>query len=243
MPTLRSEYTDSVNFFGSADPFALMEEFGSPLYVYNEAILRQRCQDLLALSSHPGFTVIYSAKANANLSILRIVREMGLLADSMSPGELALQQAAGFTPENILYVCNNVSGAEMQAAHAAGVLMSLDSLSQLETYGTLLPGTGVMVRVNPGIGAGHHQKVITAGKETKFGISPEFFPEMRAILKRYDLKLIGLNQHIGSLFMEPDKFIAAMEWLLETARDFPGIEIIDFGGGFGIPYHKYDKEA
>ena len=242
MATLRSEYTDSVSFFGVADPFRLMEEYGSPLYVYNEAMLRKRCEELLALSSHPGFSIIYSAKANANLSLLRIIREMGLLADSMSPGELALQISAGFRPENILYVCNNVSGEEMKAAADAGVLMSLDSLSQLETFGKLLPGKRVMVRVNPGIGAGHSKKVITAGKETKFGVSPELFPHMQDILSRHSLKLIGLNQHIGSFFLEPDAFLAAAAWLLEAAESFPGLEIIDFGGGFGIPYHKYEHQ-
>lgn len=243
MASLRSEYTDSKHFFGKETPHTLIRRFGSPLYVYNEAILRERCRELLSLSDHPGFRVIYSAKANANLSLLRIVRSMGLMADAMSPGELALQQAAGFTSEDILYVCNNVSGEEMKAAGEAGLLMSLDSLSQVETYGRLMPGSRVMVRLNPGIGAGHHKKVVTAGKETKFGVSPEFFPELREILRRYDLKLVGLNQHIGSLFMEPDAFLAAMEWLLATSLAFPGIEIIDFGGGFGIPYHKYEGEA
>lgn len=243
MATLRSRYTDSVNFFGNSTPQELVRQFGSPLYVYNEPMLRKRCRELLALSSHPGFRVYYSAKANANLSILRIVREEGLLADAMSPGELAFQQAAGFKTEDILYVCNNVSSREMKAAADAGVLMSLDSLSQVEQFGRVAPGKAVMVRVNPGIGAGHSKKVVTAGKETKFGVSAEFFPQLRDLLQRYSLRLAGLNQHIGSLFMEPDSFLAAAEWLLETATQFPGIEIIDFGGGFGIPYRKYEGEA
>lgn len=242
MATLRSRYTDSVNFFGGSTPQELVRQFGTPLYVYNEPMLRQRCRELLALSHHPGYRVYYSAKANANLSLLRIIREEGLLADAMSPGELALQQAAGFRPEEILYVCNNVSECEMSAAVDAGVLMSLDSLSQMEQLGRIAPGKSVMVRVNPGIGAGHSKKVITAGKETKFGVSPEFFPQLREILKRYSLRLAGLNQHIGSLFLEPDPFLAAAEWLLETAAGFPGIEVIDFGGGFGIPYRKYENE-
>jgi diaminopimelate decarboxylase len=99
-----------------------------------------------------------------------------------------------------------------------------------------------MVRVNPGIGAGHNDKVVTAGKKTKFGVNPEDFAEMRAILARHALTLIGLNQHVGSLFMEPAAFLAAASWLLETCRRFPGIRLIDFGGGFGIPYRKYDGE-
>ena len=242
MNSVRSRYTDSIGFFGNTTPQALVEEFGSPLYVYNENILRQRCKELMGLSSFPGFRVCFSGKANANLELLRIIRDCGLHADAMSPGELTLQLAAGFTAEDIVYVCNNVSVAEMKNAVEHGLLMSLDSLDQLETFGKNFPGRKVMVRLNPGIGAGHHLKVITAGAKTKFGVRGDEFDQLHAILAKYDLKLVGLNQHIGSLFMEAGPYLDAVEWLLETAKFFDGLEVIDFGGGFGIPYHKYENQ-
>ena len=93
-----------------------------------------------ALSSHPGFFVNYSAKANTNLSLLRIVREEGLVVDAMSPGEIHVNKAAGFTPDQILYVCNNVSEAELANAVSHGLLVSVDSLSQLETLGRVNRG-------------------------------------------------------------------------------------------------------
>ncbi len=243
MPSVRTRYTDSVNFFGSSSPQTLVREYGTPLYVYNETILRERCAELLALSSHPGFRVCFSGKANANLSLLRIIRDCGLSADAMSPGELALQLAAGFRPEDLVYVCNNVSGDEMRRAVEAGVLLSLDSLSQADLFGSLFPGRKIMARLNPGIGAGHSDKVITGGAKTKFGIRADELDDLRAILKKYSLTLAGVNQHIGSLFMEPDSFLAAVRWALDTAKAFPDLEIIDFGGGFGIPYRKYENEA
>jgi len=243
MSSIRTRYTDSVNFFGSRTPYDLVEEFGSPLYVYNEAMLRQRCKDLLGLSSHPGFRVCYSGKANANLALLRIIRECGLCADAMSPGELALQLAAGFRPEDLVYVCNNVSVDEMRNAVAHDLLISLDSLDQVDVFGQNFPGRRIMVRLNPGIGAGHHQKVITAGANTKFGVRGDEFDQLHALLKKHNLVLAGLNQHIGSLFMEADKYLEAVEWMLETAKMFPGLDVIDFGGGFGMPYHKYEDEA
>ena len=242
MSSIRTKYTDSVNFFGNTTPQALLKEFGSPLYVYNENILRARCGDLLSLSSHPGFTVCFSGKANANLSLLKIIRETGMRADAMSPGELALQLAAGFKPEDLVYVCNNVSAEEMKNAVDKGLLLSLDSLDQLETFGRHFPGNKVMVRLNPGIGAGHHQKVITAGAKTKFGVRGDEFDQLHAIINKYSLKLAGINQHIGSLFMEAGPYLEAVEWLLETATLFDGLEVIDFGGGFGIPYHKYEDQ-
>ncbi len=248
MSNVRSEQTDRINFFGRTTPLELVKTYGTPLYVYNENILRQRCRDLLGLSDLPGFHVNYSAKANTNPALLRIIREEGCHADAMSPGELHINKLAGFTAENLVYVCNNVSADEMRNAVENGLLLSVDSLSQLDLYGRVNPGGKVMIRINPGIGAGHHKKVVTAGKETKFGIDLSCMNDVRAILDKYGLTLAGLNQHIGSLFMEPNGYLDAMDVMLHFVQTeledlLPGIEAIDFGGGFGIPYHKYDGEA
>ncbi|MDR1488921.1 MAG: diaminopimelate decarboxylase [Desulfovibrio sp.] len=238
----RNSYSAGLMFFGAARPHDLVREFGSPLYVYNERVLRERCRDLKGLSEDPGFRVCYSTKANGNPHLLRIIREEGLIADAMSPGELAVLKRAGFRREDICYVCNNVDAAELALANARADHVSVDSVSQVESFGRVNPGGRVMARVNPGIGAGHSSKVITAGKNTKFGIHPEDFGALRAVLKKHGLKLIGLNQHVGSLFMDPKPYLDAARWLLKTAVSFPGLEIIDFGGGFGIPYRKYDRE-
>lgn len=247
MPNVRSVQTDRVDFFGNATPRELAAQYGTPLYVYNENVLRRRCRDLLGLSSLPGFHVNYSAKANTNPAILRIIREEGCHADAMSPGELYINKLAGFSAADMVYVCNNVSAAEMRNAVENGLIVSVDSLSQLNLYGTVNPGGKVMIRVNPGIGAGHHVKVVTAGKETKFGIDPTSLDDVRALLKKHNLTLAGINQHIGSLFMEPDNYLNAIDFLLRFIQTdlsdlLGGLEIIDFGGGLGIPYHKYENQ-
>lgn len=231
------------SFFGNSDPLALADRFGTPLYVYNETILRERCRELKNLIPYPHFVVNYSAKANSNLALLRIVCEEGLSVDAMSPGEIHVELQAGFDPANILYIGNNVSAEEMRYAVDAGVKVSVDSLSQLEKYGRINPGGDVAVRFNPGIGAGHHAKVITAGKKTKFGVMPEMIPRVKEILKTYKLRLAGINQHIGSLFMEDEAYLQSIDSLLEIAEQFPDLDFIDFGGGFGIPYHKQEGEG
>ena len=194
MIALNDAVTSKVNFYGKTDPVALAEKYGTPLYVYNEAILRERCKELKSLISYKNFQVNYSVKANGNLSLLKIVKEEGLKVDAMSPGEIYVEELAGFSSEDILYISNNVSAEEMKYAIDRQILISVDSLSQLETYGTLNPGGKVCIRFNPGVGAGHHEKVVTGGKKTKFGVAIEDIPKVRELLAQYELKLVGINQ-------------------------------------------------
>lgn len=247
MTYARADYSCSINFFGDASPEMLAASYGTPLYVYNEVVLRKRCQELMALSSLPGFGVNYSVKANSNPHLLKIIREEGLSVDAMSPGELAMDKLAGYTGTEILYISNNNGLAELRNAVENGCVASVDSLSQLETLGQINHGGKFMARMNPGIGAGHHAKVVTGGSGSKFGIGLDRMPDILTIAKKYDMTLAGLNQHIGSLFMEPEAYVAAAAILLEAAESLPAplfsaLEILDFGGGFGIPYHKYDRQ-
>ncbi|MDD4797752.1 MAG: diaminopimelate decarboxylase, partial [Eubacteriales bacterium] len=236
-------FTQEVSFFGQHEPQQLLERFGSPLYVYNEGILRQRCREMKNLVRYENFSADYSTKANANLSLLRIVHQEGLEADAMSPGEIHVLLAAGFAPDEILFVCNNVSAQEMGYAVRRGITVSIDSLSQLDTFGRAFPGHAVAVRLNTGYGAGHHENVVTAGDKTKFGINDDKVDDILAIAARYGLRIIGVNQHIGSLFMDEQAIVQAARVLFTTALRFPDLQFVDMGGGFGIPYRKQQGQA
>jgi len=222
--------------FGKADVFDLLKEYGSPLYVYDEEILRHRCRELMNLLRYPSFRVNYSAKANTNVELLKIIREEDLDVDAMSPGEMYLEMKAGFTPDRIMFIGNNVSRQEMQFAVDRGIYVSVDSLSQLALLGEVNPGGEVCLRLNPVIGAGHHDKVITGGKKAKFGIAIEDLQQAQEIAERYQLTITGLNQHIGSLFLETEEYVAAAAQLLTIASSLPQVKMLDFGGGMGIPY-------
>ncbi|MCX7923963.1 MAG: diaminopimelate decarboxylase [Clostridia bacterium] len=239
---MKNYFTEQTNFYGSTSPDKLISDFGSPLYVYNEAILRQRCREVKGLVSYPNFKVNYSIKANSNLELLKIVLDEGLCVDAMSPGEIHVLMAAGFKPEDIFYVGNNVSEEEMRFVVYRGITVSIDSVSQLRQFGKINPGGRVAVRFNPGVGAGHHEKVITAGKNTKFGVNTDYISEIKSILKEYSLKLVGINQHIGSLFMQGEPYIQGVKSLLSVAEQFEDLEFIDLGGGFGVPYRKQDGQ-
>ncbi len=242
MQYVHAPVSQEQNFYGSTDPLALIAKYDSPLYVYNESILRQRCREMQNLISYPHFIVNYSTKANSNLALLKIIQEEGLSVDAMSPGEIFVELQAGFPPERILYVGNNVSAEEMLFAIDRHIRVSVDSVSQLERYGQMNPGGEVVVRFNPNVGAGHHEKVVTGGKKTKFGVQRKFIGDVKNILQHYNLRLVGVNQHIGSLFMDGAPYIEGIESLLSIAAQFEDLEFVDFGGGFGIPYHKQTGE-
>ena len=239
------KYTDKTSFFQGLDPFEILEQYGSPLYVYNERILRENCAKMKNLVDYPNFKVNYSVKANSNLHLLEIIRQEGLSVDAMSPGEIFVELAAGFSAEQILYICNNVSSEEMRFAVEHGILTSLDSLSQLETFGRNFPNTDVVIRINPDVGAGHHSKVTTGGKNTKFGIdnTQDKLSLAIKIANNYNLRIVGLNQHIGSLFMDGDSYLLGARSMAEVAKQFESLELIDLGGGFGVPYRKLSGES
>lgn len=225
-------------FLSNERVFELIKKYGSPLYVYDENILRERCREMHDLLPNKNLRVNYSAKANSNVEIMKIVRDEDIDVDAMSPGEIYLQKLAGFSSDRIFYIGNNVSNEEMKYAIDENVLVSVDSLSQLESFGQINPGGNVAVRFNPGIGTGHHVKVVTAGKKTKFGVQKDFVPQVKEILEKYKLNLVGIDQHIGSLFLESSAYVKGVESLLEIAEQFPGLKFIDVGGGFGVPYHE-----
>ena len=235
-------FIESSFFFKGNDPEQLLAQFGSPLYVYNEDILRDSMRKVMRMITKYKFTPNYSIKANSNLTILKIALEEGLNCDAMSECELRLLLHAGFTPDRILFVPNNVSDSELKFAYENGILTSLDSVDQVESWGRIAPGSKIAVRLNPGVGAGHHEKVVTAGKNTKFAITDDQIPALLEVAGKYDLKIVEVTQHIGSLFMDAEPYITASRNLLHMAMNFPGLEFIDFGGGIGVPYHKVSQD-
>ena len=235
-------FINEVNFFEGNNPEDIVAKYGTPVYVYNERILRKRIRNVAGVVKKFPYRANFSMKANSNLTILKIVLEEGLNADAMSIGEVKLLELAGFPADRIFFVPNNVSDEELQYAIDKNITVSLDSISQLERFGRLAPGSRCAVRINPGIGAGHSDSVVTAGKNTKFAVEEKDIPELLETARKHNLKIVGINQHIGSLFMEPDPYLAAVTNLLRIAHKFDDLEFIDFGGGFGTPYHKLSGE-
>ena len=210
--------------------------YGTPTYVYFEKIMRDRCRALKEKIGDLPNKLLYAMKANYNPALLQIILEEGIGIDAVSVGELELARRVGFKPEDILYSANSITDAEMYEAATYGVLFNIGELSRLDKYGRAFPGAEVCIRLNPRVGAGHHEYVVTAGEKSKFGIPMEHLKEAIAIADRHHLKIIGIHQHIGSGILDIAELWAAVEVLLDAAPSFRDLRFVNFGGGLGIPY-------
>ena len=235
-------------FVGEVAALDLARKFGTPLYVYDEETIRSKVRTLIQNITYRPLKIYYAAKANTNLSILKVIKDEGKEVfgiDAVSPGEIELALKAGFRPGQIMFTSTSVTDDEMMFAIAKKVLVNCDSLSQLERYGRLNPNSGVCFRVNPDVGAGHHSHVITGGPESKFGIWADEVGKAFDIAERYDLSVVGIHEHIGSGILETGKFLAAMNVLLSVIKKhkdkLKDLEFVDFGGGLGVPYRLDQK--
>ena len=216
---------------------SILREYGSPLYVYEESVLRSQLRELSSGFPKELVEIHYSMKANSNPSLLRIISEEGASIDAVSEFEVRLAIESGFYPQQIIFTGNNNSFKEIEFCVGQKVSINLGSLYLLENYGQKFPNTTVSIRVNPGIGAGHHSHCITGGPNSKFGIYFDQIKKAIEIAKKFKLKINGIHSHIGTGIFSAEPMLEAMEMILNIAKEFPDLEFVDFGGGYGIPYN------
>jgi diaminopimelate decarboxylase len=219
----------------------LAKEFGTPLYVYDANKIREKISVLRAAFEGIDLTIKYAVKANTNLSILRLMKENGVDMDVVSPQELEMGLIAGYDGSNITFTPSGVHFSEIEYAVSKGAIVNLDNLSVLEkfgaTYGSSQP---CLIRIKPHVFGGGNEKIMTAHPESKFGISIHQKAEILAIIKKYDMQVIGLHQHTGSDIKDGKTFEQAASALFDFAYDFKDLQIIDLGGGFKVPYSPED---
>jgi diaminopimelate decarboxylase len=226
----------------------LAKEYDTPLYVMSERRIRNnfhRLKDALT-KQYEKVRILYSTKANTNLSVLRILQTEGAWLDAVSPGEVFLALKADFPPEKILFTGTSVRNGELKFVIDSGVTMNMDSLSQLKRLIKFHVPLFLSVRANPEVGAGHHEHCITGGKDSKFGIMENDIVETYKIAKKAGVKKFGIQMHIGSGILGAEPFLPALEKLLKIAglvhrETNIKFEFIDVGGGIGVPYKPEEK--
>ena len=228
-------------YFGDVSAEDLIKEFESPLYVYEEDTIRARARELKNAITYDNKEIKFACKANTNIEIMKVLKEEGMGIDAVSPGEIFAALKAGFEKDHILFTTNNVLWDEIEYAASNDIMANLDSLSQLKMFGREFPGRDICIRINPNVGAGHHNHVITGGPDSKFGINYTRVDDIKEITRKSGLRIKGIHQHIGSGILDPEIFIKAMGVLLDTAKNFEGLSFIDFGGGIGVPYQENEE--
>jgi diaminopimelate decarboxylase len=236
-------------FFDGFSAKELAEKYDTPLYVLSEKRIRENYNRLFTalIKGYKYVRIYYAAKANTNLTVLRILQSEGAYLDTVSPGEVFMGLSSGYTPERILFTGTSVRNDELKMLADANITVNVDSISELERLLKFAVPSIISVRVNPEVGAGHHNHCITAGPDSKFGLWEEEVIQAYAIAKRARVEHFGIHMHIGSGILEIEPYALAVEKLLsiakrvheEVAIDF---EFIDIGGGLGVPYTPEDKD-
>ncbi len=238
-------------FVGKIFCGSLAEEYDTPLHVVNELRIRENVSRLIGAfkAMDQEVKIHYACKANSNLAALSIARQEGCLLDTVSPGEIFLAHKAGYKPHQILFTGNNVKDKELSFALKADVKITLDSISQIRRMSKLPGGRSaeVAIRINPEVGAGHHDHCITGGKDAKFGIWEKQAEKAAKMATKVGMKVCGVHMHIGSGIMKVDPFLPAIRRFMEVAARVQEasdteFDYIDIGGGLGVPYRPQEKE-
>jgi diaminopimelate decarboxylase len=248
------EYRDGILYFANLNTLELAEEFGTPIYIINEQMIRKRYRELKNTlnSKYKRNKIHYAVKSNSNLSVLKILVSEGSFFDCSSTGEIYTCLKSGISPDQIIYTGNMFTNDDFEFAVDKEILINLDSYSQLIRLAKIYERKAkekivISFRFNPEFGAGHHPHTITAGKKIKFGILEDQMIKVYNKARALGFKKFGIHQHIGSGiinaqdYQKPtEKFIKIIK---ELAKDLSvQFEFVDFGGGLGIPYHPEENQ-
>lgn len=230
------------NPFSPAQLWSLAGQFGTPLWVYDAATIRQRIAEVSNFD-----TVRFAQKACSNIHILKLMREQGVKVDAVSRGEILRALAAGYQaggePSEIVFTADLFDADTLACVVEHGMPVNAGSIDMLHQLGAASPGHAVWLRINPGFGHGHSNKTNTGGEHSKHGIWHTDLPAALAAIKQHGLALTGLHMHIGSGvdYSHLAEVCGAMVELVRTAHAAGhDLHAISAGGGLSIPYRSGD---
>jgi diaminopimelate decarboxylase len=241
---------------GGVDTLKLTADFGTPLYVVDEALVRQRCREFVEAFRASGlkFQVAYASKAFCVMAMCRIVEEEGMSLDVVSDGELFTALQAGFPPERIHFHGNNKTPEEIEMALDAQIgCFVVDNFVELQLLNALAGQrnrkVNILLRITPGVSAHTHEYISTGQQDSKFGFDLGNGTAYRAIeeaSKLPNLEILGVHSHIGSQIFEVEGFKMAVEKVMGFALKIRSelnviFKVVNLGGGFGIRYVEGDK--
>jgi len=240
-------------WLGGCDAVELAEEFGTPLYVFDETELRLACREARQAftSRHPASDVAYAAKAYIGVWLASLLAEEGMAMDVVSAGELAVALAGGFPAERVHFHGNNKGRGELIEAVEAGVgRVVVDNFHELDLLDDVAGRAGrrqrILLRVSPGVDPHTHAKTTTGVLDSKFGFPIQTGQAEEAVRRAVAapwLHLTGLHCHLGSPIFELDPYREATEVVLGFAAEMKarhGLRLEEYspGGGFAVQYTR-----
>lgn len=243
-------YKNRQLFFDNINLNDIAKSYRTPIYVYskNRIIENYKAyEDNFRKYSIKNYNLCYAVKANENLSILKILAELGSGADTVSAHEIEKAIIAGIKPEKIVYSGVGKSDEELKYAISQNIgQINIESREEFESIKKIAKNlnktANISVRINPNIDAGTHEKITTGKKENKFGVGVDIAKSI--IQEAMDDELMnfkGLSVHIGSQILDINKFEATFEYLANIYKQYPQFTTIDLGGGLGIQYRQEEK--
>ncbi|WP_058196260.1 bifunctional aspartate kinase/diaminopimelate decarboxylase [Xanthomonas translucens] len=218
-----------------------LAEAGTPRYVYHLPTLRARARALKAIA--PIDQRYYAIKANSHPAILETLVAEGFGLECVSHGELrrVFDTLPELSPRRVLFTPSFAPKAEYEAAFALGVTVTVDNVELLQRWPELFRGRSLWLRIDLGHGDGHHEKVNTGGKASKFGLSATRVAEFVEAARALDIRIVGVHAHLGSGVETAQHWRRMCDELAGFARRIGSVEIIDIGGGLPIPYSADDE--
>ena len=229
------ERSDQVWWVDKRDELLAIAKANLNAYVYDLASIERAAGAMLSLGSVS--RVLYAVKANFNAEVLKTLWAAGVDFDCVSPGEVARLREV--LPDGgkgrILFTPNFAPREEYEWGIREGLRVTLDSLYPLQAWPELFAAADIFIRIDPDQGGGHHDHVVTVGSQSKFGVSLGELDQLVALVDRASARVTGIHAHSGSGILDPANWQAVASRLLKAAERFPDVEVLDLGGGIGVP--------
>jgi diaminopimelate decarboxylase/aspartate kinase len=239
--TVRARATPWWRAAPARDALLALAGQGTPRYVYHLPTVRERARQLKTIAAVDRH--FYAIKANAHPAILTALVAEGFGLECVSQGELdrVFEALPDLSPERVLFTPSFAPITEYASALARGVTVTVDNAELLRRWPDVFRSRALWLRIDLGHGDGHHQKVNTGGKESKFGLSAQRVEEFVELARSLDIRITGMHAHLGSGIETVNHWQEVVDELAGFARRIGSIEILDIGGGLPIPYSDDDE--
>jgi len=223
----------------------ISKKFGTPAYVYFEEILHENVQKYFdAFNNYGKFKLIYAYKANTNIEICKILKNLNVGADVVSAGELYIAKHVGLNPNDVIFTSNGKTDESIEFALNFGCTINIDGFEEIEIIDEIAKRLDkkpkISFRINPEVNPHTHNKIATGVRESKFGINIRQAIEAYKLARDKNFEILGIHCHIGSQITEIEPFIEETKKISKIVMDLHNIGInlkfVDLGGGLGIDY-------